>query len=102
MNKQEAEEIFIAAVMSGEEKIAVELTLPETQIFRVLVGRTLKEMERKNHSLYIKAREYAIEYKNGSAIIRKHDADRYKMFTIAKDGTKIPFNKASKEENNEN
>lgn len=97
MVKSEAEEIFISVVMTGEAA-AVEMTLPECQVFRVLVGRSLKEMQSKNRPLWLKAREFCIEYKEPYAIIKKLDANRFKMFKI-EDGNKlVPFIKVEMNE----
>jgi hypothetical protein len=91
MTRSEAEEIFIAVVMSGES-CAIEMTLKETQVFRVLVGRTLQEMEKKNRTLWLKARDFGIEYREPYAVVRKLENDRYKMFKL-KDGKLSPFEK---------
>jgi hypothetical protein len=89
MTRSEAEEIYIGTVMSGESA-AVEMTLPETQVFRVLIGRCMKDMERRNRSLWLKAREFGIEYKKPYCIIKKLDANRYKIYSIGADGVLTP------------
>lgn len=89
MTRSEAEEIFIGTVMSGESA-AVEMSLPECQVFRVLVGRTIKEMESKNRTLWLKARDFGIEYKAPFCIIKKLDTNRYKIYTINADNTLTP------------
>lgn len=86
MTKAEAEEIYIAAIMSGENVIAVKMTEREVKLFRALTGRIQKEMENKNRPLYLQSREYGIEYADPYAIIRKRDADRYEMFAVTKEG----------------
>lgn len=96
MTRSEAEEIFISVVMSGESA-AIEMNLNETQVFRVLVGRTLKEMEKKNRTLWLKARDFGIEYREPHAIVKKLDTNRYKMFKLC-DGKLTPFVKAEPEE----
>lgn len=90
MTRSEAEELFISVVMSGESA-AIELTLPETQVFRVLVGRCLKEMEKKNRTLWLKARDFGVEWKEPYAIIKKLDANRYKLFKVEENGKMTPF-----------
>jgi hypothetical protein len=97
MTRGEAEEIFVSVVASGENA-AIEMTQLETQVFRVLVGRAIKEMEKKNRSLWLRARDYGIEYRAPYAIIRKHDNNKYKIFRIAEDGTLTPFNKLQTDE----
>jgi hypothetical protein len=97
MTRGEAEEIFISVVMSGESA-AIELTLPETQVFRVLIGRCLKEMEKKNRTLWLKARDYGVEYKEPYALIRKLDNARYKLFKVGDKGELTPFVKAGSPE----
>jgi len=91
MTKAEAEEIIIAVVLSGEDVIAIPLTSVETQVFRVLVGRSLKEMEVKNHTLWLKAREYGIEYKEPYAIIKKQNMHRFKLFKVGPIGELVPL-----------
>jgi hypothetical protein len=91
MTRSEAEEIFVAAIMSGEDRLAIELKLTECQVFRVLVGRTLKEMEKKNRTLWLKARDYGIEYKEPYMYIMKLDANRFKMQKVGKDGKMTPY-----------
>jgi hypothetical protein len=86
MTRSEAEEIFITAVKGGKST-AVEMTANETQVFRVLVGRVIKEMEKKNRSLWYKAREFGVEWRKPFCVIRKLNSDRYKMWTIEDDGT---------------
>lgn len=105
MIRSEAEEIFIAAIMSGEDVVAIELTIPETKVFRVLIGRTLKEMEKKNRNLWLKARDYGIEYKTneasaagGFALIKKLNSARFKMFKVAESGGMTPLNTVDKGE----
>jgi len=61
-------------------------------VFRVLVGRTLQEMEKKNRTLWLKARDFGIEYREPYAVVRKLETDRYKMFKL-KDGKLSPFEK---------
>lgn len=90
MTRVEAEEIFITVVLS-DESAAVEISATEVQVFRVLIGRILKEMERKNKSLWLKAREYGIEYHAPMAIIKKKNEDRYKLFKIDKNGVLSDF-----------
>jgi Cu2+-containing amine oxidase len=91
MTKGEAEEIFISAIMSGEN-VVVEMTLSECQVFRVLIGRSIKEMQSKNRNMWLKAREFGIEYVAPYAVIRKLDVNRYKMFKM-EDGKMVPFTK---------
>lgn len=86
MTRSEAEELFVAAVLSGAT-VAVEMTLKEAQVFRVLVGRTLKEMEAKNRALWLRARDYGIEYKEPHAVIRKFGGNRFRMFKVEENGT---------------
>lgn len=86
MTKSEAEEIFLSIVMS-EKTGVVQMSLAETKVFRVLIGRVLKEMERKNRTLYYKARDYGIEYKEPYAVIRRHEPDRFKVMTVSEDGS---------------
>ena len=93
MTRSEAEEIFISIVM-GDKTAVVQMTLKEAQVFRVLVGRTLKEMEKKNRTLWLKARDFGIEYVEPYAIVRKLDANRYKMFSVCENGELVPFIKA--------
>jgi hypothetical protein len=96
MTRTEAEEIYISAILSGES-VVVEMSLTDTQVFRVLAGRCMKEMERKNRNLWLKAREYGIEYKEPYMIIKKLDANRYKMYKVNADGDLVPFVKAVNE-----
>lgn len=103
MIRSEAEELFIAAILSGEDLTAVEMSLQETQVFRVLIGRTLKEMEKKNKNLWLKARDYGIEYKasessvsGGYALIKKLDSNRFKLFKVAPSGEMTPLNLVDK------
>jgi hypothetical protein len=93
MIKVEAEEIFVAAVMSDSTTL-VALTLPETQVFRVLVGRIMKEMEVKNKSLWSKARGFGVEYKDGFCIIKKIDSAKYKMFRLNDKGELVEFDRS--------
>jgi hypothetical protein len=90
MTRSEAEEIFIGAIMS-EETVAIEISQNECQVFRVLVGRALKEMEHKNRALWLRARDYGVEYKAPYAIIRKLDPQRYKLFTVSSTGEVTPL-----------
>ena len=70
MTKAEAEDIFFRAVAAGET-ILVEMTPAEVKVFRVLIGRMMGQMETKNRSLWQKAREFGIEYREPYAIIKK-------------------------------
>lgn len=90
MTKSEAEELFIQIAMSGEDEVDIKMSLRETNIFRILIGRSVKEMEKKNRSLWLKAKEYAIQYVEPYAVVKKIDRNKYKMFAV-KDGTRVPF-----------
>ena len=86
MTRVEAEELLITAIMSGKDKVAIKMSLAECQVFRVLIGRALKEMEQKNRSLWLRVREYGIEYRDPYCIIRKRDDNRYPMFAMDEEG----------------
>jgi hypothetical protein len=81
MTKIEAEEIFISVVLSGKTTL-VELTDPEIAVFRVLIGRTLKDMEKRNRKLWLQARQFGIEKQGKFCVVRKIEADRYKMYQL--------------------
>ena len=93
MTRSEAEELFISVVLS-EDSAVVKITLQETQVFRVLVGRILKEMERKNKAMWLKAREFGIEYHEPYAVIKRKADDRYKLFKLNDDGSITDFNQS--------
>ena len=81
MTRNEAEEAFISAIISGSTCV-VEMSLKECQVFRVLVGRCIKEMEAKNRPLWLKAREFGIEYKEPYAVIKRIGTDRMKIYKV--------------------
>lgn len=85
MTRAEAEEVFLTAVLSGDT-CAVEMSAKEVQVFRVLIGRAIGEMQVKNHKLWLKAKNYGIEYTEPYAVIRKLKADRFKVFKVEADG----------------
>lgn len=85
MTRIEAEEAFISAIMSGSTCV-IEMTQKECQVFRVLIGRCIKEMESKNRPLWLKAREFGVEYKEPYAVIRKIGVDRLRVYKLEEDG----------------
>lgn len=89
MTRAEAEEIFLA-VVTAEDTVAVEMSPEECNVFRVMIGRVLKEMNVKNKGLWLRAREYGIEYIHPYAVVRKRDSNRFKMFRMV-DGKMVPF-----------
>lgn len=98
MTRSEAEEMFLAVIMTGESAV-IEMTQKECQVFRVLIGRCMQEMERKNRALWLRARDFGVEYKEPYAIVRKLDANRYKMWKLdPKTGNMVPFVRAVEEE----
>jgi hypothetical protein len=97
MTRGEVEEIFVSVVLSGESA-AVKMTAGETNVFRVIVGRVLKEMEKKNRPLWLKARDYGIERKGDYTIIKKLDIDRYPIYRFGEDGKLYPFVAGAEEE----
>lgn len=82
MTKVEAEEIFLSAVMSGETAVVVKMSETEVKTFRVLAGRMLKEMQNKNRMLWLKAREWGIEWKEPYAVLRRRTESRYPMYKL--------------------
>ena len=103
MTRSEAEEIFISAVMK-DQIVAVEMTAQECQVFRVLVGRAIKEMEKANRPLWLKARDYGIEYnaEQHLTLIKKQNANRFKMYTVDNNGIMTPITKVSEKEETSN
>lgn len=86
MTREEAEEIFIPIVLSDDTEVA-KMTAQEFQAFSVFVGEILKDMEKKNHELWLRARNYALDYNEPYATIKNRDMSRYKLFVINEDGS---------------
>lgn len=91
MTKSEVEELYIRSISSGEEIIAIKMTINESHVFRVLIGRIVKEMEKRNPTLYYMSKGYGIEYKEGYLLIRKHEPGRFQLNKIGPGGEVIPF-----------
>jgi len=87
MTREEAEEIFIPIVLSDDGGVA-KMTAQEFQAFSVFVGEILEDMEKDNKELWLRARNYALEYNEPYAIIKNMDMSRYKAsFVINEDGS---------------
>ena len=87
MTREEAEEIFIPIVLSDDGGVA-KMTAQEFQAFSVFVGDILKNMEKDNKELWLRARNYALDYNEPYAIISNRDKSRYKArFVINEDGS---------------
>jgi hypothetical protein len=97
LTRAEAEEMFLTAVLSGDT-CAVEMSAKEVQVFRVLIGRAIGEMMAKNHKLWLKAKDYGIEYREPYAVIRKLNASRFKVFKLEEDGKLTPIVKETEDE----
>jgi len=96
MTREEAEEIFIPIVLSDDGGVA-KMTAQEFQAFSVFVGEILKDMEKDNKELWLRAKKYALDYNESYAIIKNMDMSRYKkLFVINEDGSITENNKESK------
>lgn len=85
MTRTEAEEIFISVIMNGETAL-IEMTMQEVNIFRVLIGRVMKDMEKKNMALWLKAKEFGIEYHEPFCVIKRKDPNKYKIYKMTDKG----------------
>ena len=87
MTREEAEEIFIPIVLSDDGGVA-KMTAQEFQAFSVFVDEILKDMEKDNKELWLRARNYVLDYNEPYAIISNRDKSRYKArFVINEDGS---------------
>ena len=87
MTREEAEEIFIPIVLSDDGGVA-KMTAQEFQTFSVFVDEILKDMEKENNALWLRAQNYALDYNESYAIIKNRDMSRYKArFVINEDGS---------------
>jgi len=87
MTREEAEEIFIPVVLSDDGGVA-KMTAQEFQAFSDFVGEILKDMEKDNKELWLRAQNYALDYNESYAIIKNMDMSRYKArFVINEDGS---------------
>jgi len=87
MTREEAEEIFIPVVLSDDGGVA-KMTAQEFQAFSNFVGEILKDMEKDNKELWLRAQNYALDYNESYAIIKNMDMSRYKArFVINEDGS---------------
>ena len=87
MTREEAEEIFIPIVLSDDGGVA-KMTAQEFQAFSVFVDEILKDMEKNNKELWLRAKKYALDYNEAYAIIKNMDMSRYKkLFVINEDGS---------------
>lgn len=85
MTRSEAEEIFISVILKNENS-AVEMDAKDAAVFRLFVGKMLKEMESKNRSLWLKAREFEVAYVAPYVMIKKRDGSKYKILRIEEKG----------------
>ncbi len=87
MTREEAEDIFMQIVLSDETGI-VKMTAQEFQAFSIFVDEILKDMEKDNKELWLRAKNYVLDYNEAYAIIKNRDMSRYKArFVINEDGS---------------
>jgi hypothetical protein len=85
MTKAESEALFIDAVQSDETRI-VEMTVQDTNSFRVHVHRIMKEMESKNHTMWLKAKSFGVSRVGGRTVISKALLSKFKVYRIDESG----------------
>ncbi len=87
MTREEAEEIFIPIVLSDDGGVA-KMTAQEFQAFSIFVDEILKDMEKENKEMWLRAKNYVLDYNESYAIIKNLDMSRYKKrFVINEDGS---------------
>jgi hypothetical protein len=90
MIRAESESIFLAAVLDNKSK-AIRMTDQDTKSFRVHVHRIMKDMEKSNHSMWLKAKQFGIAREGDTTFVRKASLRKWEMFTVEDDGTVTPF-----------
>jgi hypothetical protein len=91
MNKAEVEELYIGAITSGETAIFIKMLPNEANVFRVLVGRVLKEMEKANKALYTIACDFTLVYKEPYLVISRREEGKFQLNKVGKGGELIPL-----------
>jgi predicted metal-binding protein len=87
MTKAESESIYLAAILNDETR-EVEMTDMETCTFRVHVHRIKKEMEKKNHNLWLKTKQFGITRSGNITTISKAELRNFKMYRINAEGVR--------------
>jgi hypothetical protein len=85
MTRSEAEEIFISILLKDEPS-AVEMTAKDAQLFRIFIGKMIKEMEMRNRGLWLKAREFNVTYEEPFMMMRKRKGSKYTILKIEEKG----------------
>jgi hypothetical protein len=88
MTKAESEALFFDAVHNDETRCII-MTKEQTCSFRVHVHRIMKEMEKKNHTLWLRAKNFGISRVGDETIISKAKLNAFKVYRYDEDGNKV-------------
>lgn len=86
MTKAESEALFLDAIFNDASR-SIEMSASQTNSFRVHVHRIMKEMDKKNHTLWLKAKQFGVSRVGDRTVISKAELGKFKVYKLNDDGT---------------